>query len=554
MNKTIKVIFAFLGLIVVSLPSCVVNKAPSLTTNNLVGAGINIKTAEKEYIEGIGNCFYLCVRHYQTILKFADYVETNRDATWTVSTDVSGFNVVPNRTVELLEGNPKENLYYIYVSNDSAVDYQTYPVLIHRNFMYVVSFDTNGGSICDSINVEEGFCINNDELTTPTKTGYNFVGWDYNFATPVNGNITISAIWEGVLNNLVVTSENDAKGTATIVEGCGYSGENILVFAQPKIGYVFKGWYSNNELVSEDANYSFIMPVNDYTLEARFYTDQEYWDLTHGAYPLFSLDGKTLQLGLYPQTHINDENLINKLNCLDDSSTNSNGWYLYNKEYYVKTLVSPNVDYCWMSTHVLIHENETHWFKCEPITWKVLKKNNKEFYVISSKILDIGCYCNTLEERTINEQIIYPNNYKHSDIRFWLNTNFYNSAFSYSLKQYIQTTTVDNSQSSTGSSYNQYYCENTDDKVFMPSFVDYTNGNIFSTSLYSTGTRTSDGSDYAKAIGLMYDGNGSFYWTRTPSGNQNYSYLIEYNGSLSPFYTRCNDSKIGIRPAITIKL
>ena len=52
------------------------------------------------------------------------------------------------------------------------------------------------------------------------------------------------------------------------------------------------------------------------------------------------------------------------------------------------------------------------------------------------------------------------NNYKDSDICTWLNNDFYNTAFALE-NEYIQTTTVDNSNLTTHYVSNSYACENT---------------------------------------------------------------------------------------------
>ena len=65
---------------------------------------------------------------------------------------------------------------------------------------------------------------------------------------------------------------------------------------------------------------------------------------------------------------------------------------------------------------------------------------------------------------------VYANNYKHSEIRAWLNKTFYNTAFSPEEQAYILTTEVDNSLESTNNNGGQYVCENTFDNVFALSY------------------------------------------------------------------------------------
>ena len=64
---------------------------------------------------------------------------------------------------------------------------------------YNVEFDSNGGS---EVKSQEVACNNTVvKPTDPTREGYTFKGWqlegnDYNFSTPVTGDITLKAVWE----------------------------------------------------------------------------------------------------------------------------------------------------------------------------------------------------------------------------------------------------------------------------------------------------------------------------------------------------------------------
>ena len=68
--------------------------------------------------------------------------------------------------------------------------------------MYTVTFNTNEGNFINPAEVEEGSFVS--EPTAPEKEGYDFKGWfsdstlnnAFNFATPVQGNITLHAKWE----------------------------------------------------------------------------------------------------------------------------------------------------------------------------------------------------------------------------------------------------------------------------------------------------------------------------------------------------------------------
>ena len=64
--------------------------------------------------------------------------------------------------------------------------------------MYTVTFNSNEGSAVDPVNVAYGETV--AEPTAPTKANYTFVKWqlngeDYNFTTPVTGDIILDAVW-----------------------------------------------------------------------------------------------------------------------------------------------------------------------------------------------------------------------------------------------------------------------------------------------------------------------------------------------------------------------
>ncbi len=83
----------------------------------------------------------------------------------------------------------------------------------------IVIFNTDGGSLIDSVTVSKGDVVTRPQFD-PTKEGYTFVGWylgnqEYDFNTPVTGNITLTAHY--------VKNGGDKKGcggsiaTATII-------------------------------------------------------------------------------------------------------------------------------------------------------------------------------------------------------------------------------------------------------------------------------------------------------------------------------------------------
>ena len=207
--------------------------------SDLHGTEINIKSAEKVNIEGIGDVFYLRVRNNQLVCKFNDYVEINPHSSWILSTDLAGNNPITTKTVELIVGdNP---LYYIYVT-DKDERHETYIVLVHRNYMYTVSFNSNGGTPCSSQQVEEGYYLEN--IPTTTRKGYTFDRWNYDFKNePIKSNITAKAIWTA--NNYKITYNPNGGSISSETQIVTFD-EHYSLLTPSRLGYTFKGWKTSS--------------------------------------------------------------------------------------------------------------------------------------------------------------------------------------------------------------------------------------------------------------------------------------------------------------------
>ena len=340
---------------------------------------------------------------------------------------------------------------------------------------------------------------------------------------------------------LTVTSSDETKGTVT---GSGQygAGRNATITAN-MVDCVFKGWYEGDDLISKLNPYTFEMPSNNVSYEAKFMTkaeeEEEERNKKLGIIPVIDEANNTLTYGLYPQSHVNDADTIAALNSL--TTADSNGWYLYNDEYYAKKSANPYSSSDTFNDGTTIVKGTEYWFKCEPIEWKILTSSDGSYSLVSTVLLDAHRYDSGY------------NNYKNSEIRSWLNDDFLNTAFNLD-SSHIQTTTVDNSASTTNSSSNTYACANTEDKIYLLSYKDYLNADYgFSTSTSSSTTRTCKPTDYALAnYCYQYNGNGN-YWTRSPySNSSDHAWYVYGGGDLD--YDRVYDAGSGVRPALTINL
>ena len=226
------------------------------------------------------------------------------------------------------------------------------------------------------------------------------------------------------------------------------------------------------------------------------------------------------QNGEYPQTEVTDNDLISKLNSI--TQTDAQGYVSYGGE-----------KYKW--------DEDGYWRKVEPIQWRYLSRDGKNVQFVSEKVLDDHVW-NT----TDHGDEAYLNNYKFSDIRKWLNSDFLEQAFYYD-SSLVQTVNVDNSAESTSSdSSNPFACEDTQDKVYLLSFKDMIN-------------KEYGFPDDASRIAYDADGEAQLYWLRSP---YYYSYFsdaddcarcVYSSGDVSNFNRYVSDSN-GVRPALTRKL
>ena len=364
--------------------------------------------------------------------------------------------------------------------------------------------------------------------------------------------------------------------------------DTITLKDPTKTGYTFTGWTTD----------TITSPTKNLTIEKGSTGNKTFtanWALI--GYSYTDSTKTSLYFGSYPQTKVSDDSIMTNLNNLAGTlptSTNtylwtdygyyieesissymyyididedSDGDYDYRGVYFISyrpnyTIFSSSVDDCYQDENGY-STNTVYWFKYEPIKWNILKTENNKALITSDLILDSQDYYYTSSSRSgatdyqgnSTTDNVYANNYMYSHIRSWLNTTFYDTAFSTLEKQIIETTIVDNSASTTSDSSNSYACSNTNDYIFLLSYSE-------ATTYYSSSTlRVAQGSDYAKSQGLCVStssntiGN-SYYWLRSPDYFYKYgaNFVFDdgdicYLSSGLVYYTYT-----GVRPACCINL
>ena len=231
----------------------------------------------------------------------------------------------------------------------------------------------------------------------------------------------------------------------------------------------------------------------------------------------------------------------------------------------------------------------TRYFKVEPIKWRVLTDNySGKKLLLAENILTANVpYYDGTSTRTIEGETVYANNYKHSQIRAYLNgldyyygtsstettkktdytgKGFLQTAFTQDAQALIAETDVDNSKETTGYSEStyaaDYACENTTDKIFLLSESEVINSDYGFAAYKSCGkgnARIRFPTDYAKANyadASSKDGCGGSWWLRSPicDSNINYNvYHIHDDGladSLGYLAVHCD--YYGVVPALSI--
>ena len=272
-------------------------------------------------------------------------------------------------------------------------------------------------------------------------------------------------------------------------------------------------------------------------------------------------DGDYIYFGEYPQTIKSDDVTIT-------STIDDRGYYLGSDGCYYAEVVArtyyQTTTYTF-STGATITNDEVYYFKVEPIRWRILSESNGKAFILCDSIIANMSYHSTYTLEWDSDIYYsnsdgvpngtYANNYKYSEIRSWLNDQFYKTAFSDLQQQIILTTEVDNSAISTGASSNPYICENTYDKVFLLSYDEVTNSE-YGLSLSSRKMFTSD---YTRSTGVYMETNldnyGEGYWRlRSPSSlKSQYTQIVFENGNIEKL-AYMGLQHFGVVPAIWITL
>lgn len=188
-----------------------------------------------------------------------------------------------------------------------------------------------------------------------------------------------------------------------------------------------------------------------------------------------------------------------------------------------------------------------HYFKYEPVKWRVLKVSGNDAFLLADKAIDMQSYVNSVNYTK----------WGRSNIRSWLNSTFLNTAFSTNQKKAIKTTTVKNEGNiELGLSGDK----DTQDKIFLLSEREV----YYTTAAESYGFvkngRTNDearrckSSTYAKAMGASILKQKNTDWhLRSPDTMHECNMIISDLGCWGEAEGGLEDS-YATRPAMHINL
>ena len=232
--------------------------------------------------------------------------------------------------------------------------------------------------------------------------------------------------------------------------------------------------------------------------------------------PAFA-SAEMIKFGTYPQGHVTDAALIEKLDSMDKiwsaydpSGTDSfyDGMYFSDFFYEGQKYRAVVKNQFWGHLYDAYPPLKIHYFKYAPIDWEVLDENSG--YVMSSFIIDVQSYQSSVyingeywHDSTMSS---YANNYSVSTIRDWLNYDFYETAFTDTQKAAIKKTQLNNDAVPEWPEYN---APSTKDKIFLLSVADATN-----TAYGFSSNHAASYTGYSEWSGMPTFG---MWWLRSPS-------------------------------------
>ncbi len=240
-------------------------------------------------------------------------------------------------------------------------------------------------------------------------------------------------------------------------------------------------------------------------------TDPSSPDTPTTAAPAYTREGDYIYFGEYPQT-------IKADNVTVSEFADQNGYYLgsdgekyvkqvgYDFEIFIEENYGPDIsasDIGWakFSNNTDMVAGQEYYFKVEKLKWRILKEENGKTLILCDSIIQNKIYQPNYKNGWVvdnlgnfvldeNNERIRNYSYEYSEIRKFLNNDFYAKAFGAEQKTLIELTTLENET-----------CGETQDYVFVLNSDDYTNQDYGFSAEYQDIKRKFCPTDYARTTG-----------------------------------------------------
>lgn len=499
--------------------------------NDEVDEAASVKTITGGTVEGLN----VNLEVSQTVINvdLSGMITVSSGSSWQLYADITGQKIIPTKYAANLKNG--DNTYYIVVNSSDGKVNRTYTLNIYK-IHYVTITYMSAGKVYDTQQILTHTTL--DEGPAIIRSGYTFGGWECS-GHYVTQSKTFTANW---INNTYTLTLNANGGSVSQNSKTVTFGSIYSLSIPSRMGYTFIGWKSDGIMITgADGD---CMGVWSIAGNRTAYAQWSQWSP-------YARVGDYVWFGEYPQTIKEDSVIVG-------STADNDGYFLGSDgARYAKVIASPNESDYTFSNDATVTSGTTYYFKVKPIKWRILEESDGTAFILAELILDNHRYNESYNGK---QNGVYANNYKESEIRAWLNDQFYNTAFNTLQQAIILTTNVDNSLVSTGDTNNPFVCANTNDKVFLLSYAEATNTSYgFSSSAYSAYAhifRERKTSDYSRSKGVWTStttGNG-WWWLRSPNGGNMYNDTlnVSYNGNIlgrnvcSTYY--------GVVPALKIQL
>lgn len=181
-------------------------------------------------------------------------------------------------------------------------------------------------------------------------------------------------------------------------------------------------------------------------------------------------------------------------------------------------------------------------FKVEPIYWRVISESERTVLLLSESLLDHVHFLERqyvfrhgdmmLNHYGVHADAVWANNWEYSSLRFWLNGEWFNDAFSWEERAKIVPMVCENFESGCITDQGERfrnYVNPTDDMVAIPSYADMVNSEYgFQTDARQPDERRACGvTDFASARGVEVHKNAAgksvgWWWLRSPANFEDY--------------------------------